>query len=217
MPEAFDGDSIARQRIAEEAERRTGFLDLGGLGLTALPAELFGLKHLRVLNLGSGIKREDGSYHKAYERWDHGIPRNHVAAELGSLRQLPELRTLSVAATSISDLTPLTGLTALQSLDCSFKQVADLTPLAGLTSLQSLDCSDTQVGNLTPLAGLAALQSLARRGRRLHVRAASWAGRFGAGGQLLWSGTQDSILGDHSEGQGGIVSGMNIHAVDFYL
>jgi len=37
MSEAFDGEKIARERIAQEAERRTGFLDLGGLGLTTLP------------------------------------------------------------------------------------------------------------------------------------------------------------------------------------
>ena len=66
MSEAFDGESIARQRIAEEAEQRTGFLDLGGLGLTTLPAELFGLTHLRVLNLGSDIQREDGTGHMSH-------------------------------------------------------------------------------------------------------------------------------------------------------
>ncbi len=55
MAETFDGERIDRQRIAEEAEQRTGFLDLGALGLTTLPPELFGLTHLRVLNLGGGI------------------------------------------------------------------------------------------------------------------------------------------------------------------
>ena len=38
----------------EEAENRTGILDLGGLGLTSLPAELFELQDLRELNLGAG-------------------------------------------------------------------------------------------------------------------------------------------------------------------
>jgi internalin A len=40
MSEPLDGLAIAQQRIAEEAEARTGFLDLGGLGLTELPPEL---------------------------------------------------------------------------------------------------------------------------------------------------------------------------------
>jgi hypothetical protein len=52
MTEDFDGERIARERIAEEAERRTGFLDLSQLGLTELPAGLFALTHLRRLHLG---------------------------------------------------------------------------------------------------------------------------------------------------------------------
>jgi hypothetical protein len=43
MADTFDGLAIARQRIAEEAEARTGFLDLSGLGLTVLPQALFRL------------------------------------------------------------------------------------------------------------------------------------------------------------------------------
>ena len=68
MADAFDGLAIARQRIAEEAEARTGFLDLGGLGLTELPPELFRLRHLRALNLGAGTIRKDGTYqaHSGY-------------------------------------------------------------------------------------------------------------------------------------------------------
>ena len=160
MSAPFDGMEIARQRIAEEAEARTGFLDLGGLGLTALPPELFELRHLRTLNLGAGIRREDGSYHVAYRPWEDAAPRNDLAAQLASLRQLSDLVALSVSATPIDDLTPLAGFCALQSLDCSYTQVSDLTPLAGLTTLQSLYCSGTQVSDLTPLSGLAALQSL---------------------------------------------------------
>jgi hypothetical protein len=39
MSETFDRESIAHQRIPEGAERRSGFVDLGGLGLTALPPQ----------------------------------------------------------------------------------------------------------------------------------------------------------------------------------
>ena len=48
-----DGLTIARERIAEEAHARTGFLDLGRLGLDELPAELCDLTHVRRLNLGN--------------------------------------------------------------------------------------------------------------------------------------------------------------------
>ena len=43
----LDGLVIARERIAKEAAERTGFLDLGQLGLTSLPEKLFALTHLR--------------------------------------------------------------------------------------------------------------------------------------------------------------------------
>ena len=46
------GWAIALQRIAHEAEARTGALDLGMLGLTELPKELFALAHLQELELG---------------------------------------------------------------------------------------------------------------------------------------------------------------------
>ena len=46
----FDGMAEARRRIAEEAARRTGRLDLRNLGLAALPEELFALTHLRELD-----------------------------------------------------------------------------------------------------------------------------------------------------------------------
>ena len=160
MAEAFDGERIARQRIAAEAEQRTGFLDLGGLGLTSLPPELFRLTHLRVLNLGNRVRREDGTWHAAYGSWNDSVPRNLLAGELSQLAQLPELRTLSLADTPLADLTPLAGLAALQSLECGSTLVNDLTPLAGLTALQSLECGSTMVNDLTPLAGLTALQSL---------------------------------------------------------
>jgi hypothetical protein len=50
----LDGLSIVRDRIGEEADAKTGVLDLGKRGLAELPDELFRLKHLRGLNLGSG-------------------------------------------------------------------------------------------------------------------------------------------------------------------
>ncbi|HME24943.1 MAG TPA: leucine-rich repeat domain-containing protein [Acetobacteraceae bacterium] len=161
MSEPFDGLELALMRIAEEAEARTGFLDLGGLGLVTLPPELFRLRHLRELNLGAGLRRSDGSHHRAYDPHDADAVRNNIDTKnFGDLRKLPDLVALSVSATAIADLTRLAGLVALQSLDCSVTQVADLTPLAGFVALQSLDCRFTQVADLTPLAGLVALQSL---------------------------------------------------------
>ena len=160
MTESFDGQSIAEQRIAEEAVRRTGFLDLGSLGLTVLPGSLFALGHLRRLNLGRGIGLDDGSYFAVEDYYDDNRVLNRLAAELDRLRHLPHLRHLSLSSTDLDDLAPLGGLSALQTLDCGNTQVSDLAPLAGLSALQTLNCSMTQVSDLAPLAGLSALQTL---------------------------------------------------------
>src|SRR5687768_1833185 len=134
-----EGLAIARQLIAEEAEQRTGFLDLGCLGLTELPEEIHQLSHLRRWNLGDWYFDERGQFVEAA---------NELKSNDFSARPLPPLRFhfvtyCSLSGTSVSDLSPLAGLTSLQSLDCFGTSVSDLSPLAGLTSLQSLDCSRT--------------------------------------------------------------------------
>lgn len=77
MPSKHEGLSIARKRIAEEAERRTGFLDIGKLGLTELSSELFELQHLRRLNLGWRIPLENGQWFQN----DSGGPSNRLEGQ----------------------------------------------------------------------------------------------------------------------------------------
>ncbi|MCW2284841.1 internalin A [Rhodoblastus acidophilus] len=147
MRDGVDGREIARERIAREAEARTGTLDLAGLGLTEIPAEIGGLTHLRELDIGA-IVGENDDYHESN------------ISDLAPLSRLTTLQSLDCWSTQVVDLAPLAGLTALRSLDCSSTQVANLAPLTGLTTLQSLRCWDTKVADLTPLAGLIALQYL---------------------------------------------------------
>ncbi len=64
MPSHPEGLAIARARIAAEKEKRTGFLDLGYLGLTELPEEMFELEHLWGLNLGSLWWDEQDKMHR---------------------------------------------------------------------------------------------------------------------------------------------------------
>jgi len=45
MSQPSEGLRIALELIAKEAEEMSGSLDLGCLGLTSLPDELFGLLH----------------------------------------------------------------------------------------------------------------------------------------------------------------------------
>lgn len=62
-----DGLAIARRRIAEEAQARTASLDLGWLDLRELPEELFALKRLRRLNLGSEMRDESWEWIRSGE------------------------------------------------------------------------------------------------------------------------------------------------------
>jgi len=155
-----DDLTLARQRIAREARDRTGFLNLGGLGLTRLPDELFELKHLRRLNLDLD---DLGRLDEEVGHRQHGalhLRKNRIEGDLVRLASLIELQYLSVTVVASTDLAPLQGLACLRSLKCSGMQLSDLTPLQGLVSVQRLDCSETQVSNLAPLRGLVSLKEL---------------------------------------------------------
>src|SRR5204862_7328431 len=95
-----DGLTIARERIAEEARVRTGFLDLGVLGLDELPAELFVLTHLRRLNLGDRYFDEAGGYVEAAS----DIAPNWLDSQLHRLAVLPDLGGLSLSAVTLTSL-----------------------------------------------------------------------------------------------------------------
>jgi len=169
MSDSFDGMAEAQRRIAEEAERRTGRLDLSGLGLADLPENLFELAHLRMLDLGAGPMWQSGRSNQINEqRAALGrltalealtVTRSNLAS-LDFAARLTGLRMLDCSATEVADLGPLAGLNALQTLDCASTQVVGLAPLAGLTKLQAIDCSRTQVDDLTAIGDLAGLQSL---------------------------------------------------------
>jgi internalin A len=163
--------SIAQARIAEEAVRRSGALDLRDLGLETLPEALFSLRHLRRLDLGASepSRRRTARRNRIDARGDQfgALTKLELLSlngadlrSLAPLRDLTWLRTLNCSNTQVSDLAPLSGLAALQSLDCSVTRVADLAPLSDLTALQSLDCSGTKVADLAPLSGLTALETL---------------------------------------------------------
>lgn len=151
-----EGERIALERIAEEAEARTGSLDLGNLGLTALPEALFDLKHLTRLILGLSFIDERGKW-----RWSRSaIAPNAIEGSLERLKELPSLRALSLRGCRHESLKELSVLTSVQALDCAHTTLSDLGPLAGLINLQRLDCSKTNVSDLGLLAKLDKLQEL---------------------------------------------------------
>lgn len=183
MPSDPEGLAIARSRIAEEAARRTGTLDLGDLGLEELPGELFELAHLRRLNLGRGRLTADGELTNDGERnfeprsknnTFHKMPpalarlsrlerlwlRGTDCTDLASFAEIHSLTHLNCSGTEVADLSPLAALHSLTDLKCSGTEVTDLSPLAGLHSLTDLKCSGTEIADLSPLAGLHSLRSL---------------------------------------------------------
>jgi internalin A len=147
---------IARERIAREAIEKTGFLDLGQLGLTELPAELFELTGLRALNVGSMYVDDSGAWQLAQSR----IATNEIQGEIVELRALAALNSLFLCGVRLTDLSAVGSLQNLQSLNCSNTQINDLAPLASLQNLQSLDCGSNMISGLAALAKLANLQSL---------------------------------------------------------
>src|SRR4051812_1309100 len=100
-----DGMAIAKARIAEEAERRTGALDRRDLGLPELPEALFTLRHLRVLDLGTS------------EPWREDPPRSRLYNQRLWLASLDMLETLSLSGSDVTKLDFVQHLTALQQLD----------------------------------------------------------------------------------------------------
>jgi len=62
-----EGLRIALELIAEEAEAKTGLLNLGRLGLSEIPATIKHLSHLTALNLGPY------SMHPRFRKWDSEI------------------------------------------------------------------------------------------------------------------------------------------------
>lgn len=187
MPSAHEGPAIASARILREQERRTGTLDLGDLGLTAWPNELWELIHLSCLNLGVGWTDAVNGFHPASpgipyapnalppagarELWNR-LPNLQTLSlagargdgsawdDLAGLESLPQLRVLDLSWTSVEDLTPLAGLAHLEVLDASYTFVSDIASLTGLTALRHLDLSHTKAGDLSPLARHSALQVL---------------------------------------------------------
>src|SRR5258708_13670596 len=111
MADETDGWAIALERIEREAVDQTGFLDLGLLGLTSLPEELFHLTHLRRLNLGLGLMERRQS--------SADLSPNRVESFLSFLTELPELQALSVSGTDLANLPPPPLLPQLLHLHCS--------------------------------------------------------------------------------------------------
>ncbi|GFZ91193.1 hypothetical protein GCM10011497_21360 [Elstera cyanobacteriorum] len=139
IPE-FDGTNgmaVALARIAQEAEAKTGGLDLSDLGLSALPEALRDVPHLRELDCS----------------WN-------AISSLDGLQNCTALQSLDCSNTQITNLDALQNCAVLQSLDCFNTQITNLEGLQNCAVLQSLDCFNTQITSLDGLQNCTALQRL---------------------------------------------------------
>jgi internalin A len=173
----------ALELIEKAASEKAKILDLGDIGLTSFPLEIFELKeHLQVLDLGGEyfdpfekkIKENNGYNQNKLE----SIPDLSILAKLISLsvsgkefktnkiteldfvKNLHYLEYLSFKSIQVSDLSPLKELKSLSYLNFSRNKVSDLSPLKELKSLSYLNFKSNQVSDLSPLKELKSLSHL---------------------------------------------------------
>ena len=149
----------ARRRIEIAAREQATELDLGGLGLTEIPEELYELSHLRVLYLGTPKEIAEKPY------WTRTLAdkRNAVRALPPALFiSLPHLTHLHLDHNGLtglpSEIALLTGLTSLD-LEANGIGADGARSLSSLTGLTSLDLGGNRIGDdgarsLSSLTGL---------------------------------------------------------------
>ena len=72
------GIEEARRLIAENQRTQDPFLDLGNLGLTELPEELWELTHLKRLNLGTDYRENNGEWKPSREMTEDWVVERYM-------------------------------------------------------------------------------------------------------------------------------------------
>ena len=133
-------------------------MDLGNCALTEIPKELQQLTHLKSLNLGSYYwDSKEGEYRES----SNSLSENMFPHVIDfSWEKLPNLHTLTLSNTKITDVSTVQHLSNLQKLDLSNTKVTDVSALQHLSNLQQLDLSYTKVTDVSALQHLSNLQHL---------------------------------------------------------
>lgn len=80
--------------------------------------------------------------------------------DISALAQLPQLQTMSVIFTAVSELPEFPNSPALRTLTVSNAQLTSLVPLRGLQDLRSLTVTNNQLTSLDGIEGMSALTRL---------------------------------------------------------
>jgi Leucine-rich repeat (LRR) protein len=103
----------------------------------------------RQLNLTDSVSLDDIRNITTIETLD--LNNNRYIQSIVPLAQLLNLKSLSIANTSITDLTPIRNLTALQTLNIANTKIKDLSPLKYATNLEALTIHQTEVIDISTL------------------------------------------------------------------
>ena len=139
--------------------RMNGFQNLNDLSfVTEMPSlTILDLSEPKVPGNLSGISTEPLS---ALENLSCFYADDTGITDLGGLRSLPVLSSVSLRNNGITDITPLAHHDTLETLNLSGNAVSDLSALSEDTSLRTLDLSGNPLSDITPLRDLTELMSL---------------------------------------------------------
>ena len=158
------GIDEARRRIAEAARTGATVLDLGGLGLTEVPEELYALGQLKRLYLGAAEGVREKSYF-ALTQEDKKKCNALKTLPSALLTSLPHLTHLYLERNQLGLVPPQIGALAdLVTLDMSDNLISDdrAVAIASLRNLASLNLSYNHIGmdGVRAIAQLRGLTSL---------------------------------------------------------
>ncbi|AEE52217.1 leucine-rich repeat protein [Haliscomenobacter hydrossis] len=130
--------------IQQCQDEQSDFLDLGNLGLTEIPEEVYGLKHLKCLNLGTHYYVE-GEWEKSKNKGNA----NYISHLDTRLAELENLEALTLAENPITACQLASILPNLKVLDLSYAQIKNHHSIFDLKHLQVLRLSGNRLNDLS--------------------------------------------------------------------
>ena len=135
---------------------KASFLDLGNLALTEIPDELFRLKYLKGLNLGTQYY-DQGAWKSSLNKGTQNV----IKWIPWRIKRLENLHYLSLYATYTGDIHSLQELPQLKHLDLSYNyQIRDFASLRFLRKLQYLSLNTTRISDISILKASKSLSLL---------------------------------------------------------